>query len=76
MSQLMDSKLRCVFELPMDSAAQAPQNNIDASPSPHPHLEASKPSPKVCYRKSIPHFFNEVEIFWLLGVLVNICKAV
>ncbi|KAK3890824.1 hypothetical protein Pcinc_005249 [Petrolisthes cinctipes] len=46
MNQLMDSKLRCVFELPMDSAAQAPQNNIDASPSPHPHLESSKPSPK------------------------------
>ncbi|KAK3887893.1 hypothetical protein Pcinc_008043 [Petrolisthes cinctipes] len=47
--QLMGSKLRCVFELPMDSAAQAPQNNIDASPSPHPHLKASKRSPKVTH---------------------------
>ncbi|XP_045594772.1 vesicle-associated membrane protein-associated protein B/C [Procambarus clarkii] len=47
MSQLMDSKLRCVFELPMDAAAQAPQNNIDASPAPQPHVEVSKPSPKI-----------------------------
>lgn len=45
MSQLMDSKLRCVFELPADAAAQAPQNNLDASPPLQPHVEA-KPSPK------------------------------
>lgn len=45
MSQLMDSKLRCVFELPADATAQAPQNNLDASPALQPHLEA-KPSPK------------------------------
>lgn len=74
MSQLMDSKLRCVFELPMDSAAQAPQNNIDASPSPHPHLEASKPSPKVSHRNTVheclyPILYNEVEIFWFLECL-------
>lgn len=43
-SQLMDSKLRCVFELPMDT--QAPQNNIDASPAPQPQMEVPKPSPK------------------------------
>ncbi|XP_071521679.1 vesicle-associated membrane protein-associated protein A [Panulirus ornatus] len=46
LSQLMDSKLRCVFELPMDAAAQAPQNNVDASPAPQPQMEVSKPSPK------------------------------
>lgn len=45
MGQLMDSKLRCVFELPADAAAQAPQNNLDASPALQPHVEA-KPSPK------------------------------
>ncbi|XP_042207895.1 vesicle-associated membrane protein-associated protein B-like [Homarus americanus] len=46
LSQLMDSKLRCVFELPMDASAQAPQNNIDASPAPQPAMESCKPSPK------------------------------
>lgn len=50
MSQLMDSKLRCVFELPMDATAQAPQNNVDASPVPQPVMEVSKPSPKVSIR--------------------------
>lgn len=45
-SQLMDSKLRCVFELPMD-ATQAPQNNIDAAPASQPQVEVPKPSPKV-----------------------------
>ncbi|KAK7047985.1 hypothetical protein SK128_026006, partial [Halocaridina rubra] len=40
----MDSKLRCVFELPMDT--QPPQNNIDASPAPQPQVEVPKPSPK------------------------------
>lgn len=44
-SQLMDSKLRCVFELPMD-ATQAPQNNIDAAPAAQPQVEVPKPSPK------------------------------
>ncbi|KAK8728491.1 hypothetical protein OTU49_008978 [Cherax quadricarinatus] len=46
LSHLMDSKLRCVFELPMDAASQAPQNNIDASPAPQPHVEIAKPLPK------------------------------
>lgn len=50
MSQLMDSKLRCVFELPADATAQAPQNNLDASPALQPHLEA-KPSPKARRRE-------------------------
>lgn len=44
-SQLMDSKLRCVFELPMD-ATQAPQNNIDVTPAQQTMTEAPKPSPK------------------------------
>lgn len=43
-SQLMDSKLRCVFELPAD--ATPAQNNIDATPAPQPLAEAPKPSPK------------------------------
>lgn len=42
-SQLMDSKLRCVFELPMDTPQQ---NNLEASPAPQPQVEVPKPSPK------------------------------
>ncbi|XP_068250052.1 vesicle-associated membrane protein-associated protein A [Palaemon carinicauda] len=42
-SQLMDSKLRCVFELPMDAPQQ---NNLDALPTPQPQVEVPKPSPK------------------------------
>lgn len=42
-SQLMDSKLRCVFELPMDTPQQ---NNLDALPTPQPQVEVPKPSPK------------------------------
>ena len=41
----MDSKLRCVFELPED--AQVIQNNIDASATPPAKAEPPKPSPKV-----------------------------
>jgi len=43
-SQLMDSKLRCVFDVPVDTTA--PQNNIDAAPAPQPQTEAPKASPK------------------------------
>uniref|UniRef100_A0A0P4WXP8 MSP domain-containing protein n=1 Tax=Scylla olivacea TaxID=85551 RepID=A0A0P4WXP8_SCYOL len=45
MNQLMDSKLRCVFELPPDTTTPAVQNNLDASPALQPHVE-TKPSPK------------------------------
>jgi len=43
-SQLMDSKLRCVFDVPMDPTAQ--QNNVDVAPAPQQQTEAPKASPK------------------------------
>ncbi|KAG0712191.1 Vesicle-associated membrane protein-associated protein B [Chionoecetes opilio] len=46
MNQLMDSKLRCVFELPPDSSAQPAQNNLDASPALQPNVMEAKASPK------------------------------
>lgn len=50
---LMDSKLKCVFEMPLDPAATAPQeNNVDVSPAVHEEKakrmgESVKGSPKV-----------------------------
>jgi len=49
----MDSKLKCVFEMPVDPAAAAPQeNNVDVSPAIHDEKakrtgDAAKASPKV-----------------------------
>jgi hypothetical protein len=49
----MDSKLKCVFEMPVDPAATAPQeNNVDVSPAIHEEKakrtgEGAKGSPKV-----------------------------
>lgn len=50
---LMDSKLKCVFEMPVDPAATAPQeNNVDVSSSAHEEKakrigDGVKASPKV-----------------------------
>lgn len=49
----MDSKLKCVFEMPVDPAATAPQeNNVDVSPAIHEEKakrtgDGAKASPKV-----------------------------
>jgi hypothetical protein len=49
----MDSKLKCVFEMPVDPAATAPQeNNVDTSPAIHEEKakrigDSAKASPKV-----------------------------
>lgn len=49
---LMDSKLKCVFEMPVDPAATAPQeNNVDVSPAIHEEKakrtgDGAKASPK------------------------------
>jgi len=49
----MDSKLKCVFEMPVDPAAAAPQeNSVDVSPAIHDEKakrtgDAAKASPKV-----------------------------
>jgi hypothetical protein len=49
----MDSKLKCVFEMPVDPAATAPQeNNVDVSPAIHEEKakrtgDGAKSSPKV-----------------------------
>lgn len=49
----MDSKLKCVFEMPLDPSATAPQeNNVDVSPAIHEEKakrtgDGAKASPKV-----------------------------
>ena len=48
----MDSKLKCVFEMPVDPAAAPQENNVDVSPAIHDEKtkrtgDAAKASPKV-----------------------------
>lgn len=70
----MDSKLRCVFELPMDAAAQAPQNNVDASPAPQPQMEVSKPSPKVRHIDLWLSIFIKIELdYFFHSIAQNLC---
>nr|CAD7571273.1 unnamed protein product [Timema californicum] len=49
---LMDSKLKCVFELPVDPSASTQENNVDASPAIHEEKakrvgDGPKSSPKI-----------------------------
>nr|CAD7256877.1 unnamed protein product [Timema shepardi] len=49
---LMDSKLKCVFELPVDPSASTQENNVDASPAIHEEKakrvgDGPKSSPKL-----------------------------
>ena len=62
-NDLMDSKLRCVFEMPVSLDTQQIQNSIDVNATQQTQMEPPKSSPKVCkYKINIQicktvHFF-------------------